>query len=299
MDKSSQTVGKHIQDSNENAEAISNTMQELSTRMQEVAATITDVSNGTEEVLQAAVNIQLQVNEGNEFVEAVKTRATAINTSVKENKENTTKMIAEISEQLSAAIENSKSVDEINTLTGDILSISSQTNLLALNASIEAARAGEAGSGFAVVADEIRVLADSSRETANNIQVISKNVTDAVSELAKNAEIMINYINSNILANYDEFDDMASQYYSDADNITCMLNKFLNSSNSLKQVVGEINTEIETVSISVEESSKSTINVAEKAEMLVSAMSNIKKECQENQVISKKLQEEISIFKKM
>ena len=57
--------------------------------------------------------------------------------------------------KLNQAIEESKSVDQVNSLTDDILSISAQTNLLALNASIEAARAGEAGKGFAVVADEI------------------------------------------------------------------------------------------------------------------------------------------------
>lgn len=44
------------------------------------------------------------------------------------------------------------------------------SELIAALQEYEAARAGEAGKGFAVVADEIRVLADNSHETANNIQ---------------------------------------------------------------------------------------------------------------------------------
>ena len=49
----------------------------------------------------------------------------------------------ETKSELERAITDSQKVQEIDTLTAEILSISSQTNLLALNASIEAARAGE------------------------------------------------------------------------------------------------------------------------------------------------------------
>ncbi|MDE6686089.1 MAG: methyl-accepting chemotaxis protein, partial [Lachnospiraceae bacterium] len=86
--------------------------------------------------------------------------------------------------ELELAIADSQRVRDIDTLTEEILSISSQTNLLALNASIEAARAGEAGKGFAVVADEIRELADHSKEAVDKIRQVTESVVQNVSLLS-------------------------------------------------------------------------------------------------------------------
>ncbi len=65
---------------------------------------------------------------------------------------------------------------QIDKALDAITNIADQTNLLALNAAIEAARAGENGKGFAVVAEEVRDLAEKSKEFANEINHLIKNI---------------------------------------------------------------------------------------------------------------------------
>ena len=245
-----------INDSNENASSISATMEELSASMEEVAATLDEITTGSQDVLNSANQMSDMAEEGKEYVGGIKGRAINVRSEAEMSKSTATNMLSSIRGLLEVAIENSRSVEQINALTNDILGISNQTNLLALNASIEAARAGEAGRGFAVVADEIRDLAERSKDTANNIQEISGMVTTAVEDLAKNANDMVAFIDETVLADYDKFVDMANTYHDDADYMDETLQNFYASADRLRGTMAQMAEGIDGINIAVDESAQ-------------------------------------------
>ena len=110
----------------------------------------------------------------------MKENADKMESNARQNMEETSVKVDEILTELNQAIEDSKSVEQVNGLTNDILNISSQTNLLALNASIEAARAGEAGKGFAVVAEQVKKLAEASQNAVGQTSELIKRTVESV-----------------------------------------------------------------------------------------------------------------------
>ena len=75
--------------------------------------------------------------------------------------------------------------DEIGKTLDIINEIAESINLLALNASIEAARAGEAGKGFAIVAQEVGHLAESTKESLQNVNNVVTRVQNGISDVSK------------------------------------------------------------------------------------------------------------------
>ena len=289
-------VHENVRISNDSASDLSAVTEELSATMLQIEESANKINQNTESVRSEVEQIASKSDSINTYSKQMKENADRMEADAKATMNETSSKVRDILSVLNDAIKDSSSVEQVNGLTEEILSISSQTNLLALNASIEAARAGEAGKGFAVVADEIRQLADSSRETANSIQEINGIVTNAVHNLAGNANNLVEYVNKSILPEFDKFVQSGVEYKENASYIENVMDEFSVKTDDLKQAVSEIANSINTITCAIEEGANGVSGAAESTQELVENIENINSRMEQNQQIAEKLQNETNIF---
>lgn len=295
--EASDNIGYNISEVNNNAVNVSAAMQQMAAGMQEVSATVEQINAGSDNILAAIVDVNEQIDRGNEITSQILDKSAKYMQDTRNGQEATNKMVADIKQGLTTSINNSRQVEKIQELTEDILSISSQTNMLALNASIEAARAGEAGKGFAVVAEQIRNLADQSRNIANDIQNINLIVTESVSSLTGSSKRLLDYVDESILSDYERFGNITEEYKADADNVNDILNRFLESARMLKNTMTEMNSGINDISVTIDESTKGINESADGVGKIVDSINDIKREADTNSNIGNMLTEYVRVFK--
>lgn len=293
---SSGSVLSRIQNAGDNVTNTTAAMEELSASMESVATATNELQERVQVVREASDSIDIQAKAGEEKANVIKEEADVIKQEATAKKENTGVKMKELSEVLEASVAESEQVNHISELTNEILEIANKTNLLALNASIEAARAGDAGKGFAVVADEISKLAANSKETAGNIQQISDIVTTAVRTLADNAIQVIEFINENVLADYDAYVETGAKYENTALLIEEMLVNFSSGANKLNEVVGDMTERINSISSSVQESSNAINMSAASSTEIVGEIQGINEAMEKNTEVTRQLNEQTQKF---
>ena len=292
-------VRESVLTSNGSVADLSAMTEELSATMQEMADNANVINENAESVKHEVVTMADRTMAIRSYTVEMKKHADGMEETARKNMESTSHNVNNILSVLGNAIEESKSVNQVNSLTEDILNIASQTNLLSLNASIEAARAGDAGRGFAVVASEISQLATESQEAANRIQQINAVVTMAVNNLAYHANDLVEYMNNTILPGFESFVKDGTEYKNKATHIETEMGEFNERMERLETTMGEIADSISTIARAIDEGVTGVNNAANSTQGLMGDMESITQRMDDNQAIAANLKEETAVFKKL
>ena len=296
LNSSTETVTRKLNSSNSNVQSTSAAMEELSASMQSVSEMVSSMNTQVIDVKSSTDEINSEASDGCDTASGIKKEADEIKQHVTERKRSMNEKMSELSAVLAKSLEDSKKVKEIDKLTKNILDIAEQTNLLAVNASIEAARAGQAGKGFAVVAAEVSSLAANSKQTANNIQKISKEVTSAVGELAENSQKVLEFINTDVMDDYDAFVETGDKYENTADTMHEILTSFKEKADHLNYVMSDMANAVDSITNSVSESSQAIKMSADNTMEIVGEMNGISEAMDKNVEVTGKLNEATDKF---
>ena len=299
MDTSIGTMSQGIDTSNQKVSNVASVMEELTASMEEIAATVEHLSGNAQEILDGINHMKEETTQGVELTNNLKDFSIGVRDVTEEKLGNIRGIMEKKQEALEASIEDSRQIEQINHLTEDILEIASQTNLLALNASIEAARAGEAGKGFAVVAEEIRQLAESSKNTANDIQKISENVVQSVNELMQDAGDLLQFMQKDVMDDYVGFEGATDMYLDKSKEMDRIMQSFDTQMYGLRKNVDEITDGIGNINNAMNENALGISMATENIAGLVDAVAQIQEQANGNVEISNDLMGEIKHFQKM
>ncbi len=296
LDEVTGEVLKHTRTSGKSARGLSSLAGSLSMAIQKVASNAAIINSSAADIKGDVHEMAEECSAITDYSAGMKARANEMEASAQTNTEVIQRKTSDILEVLEEAIENSKSVDQVDKLTRDIVEISSSTNLIALNASVEAMRAGEAGKGFAVVAAEIKTLAASCSETAVRIQEVNQIVTNAVHNLSKHSQDMADYLSETILAEFREFVHSGRQYKEDADYVKEMIDAFNSRTDRLRNSMIEIADSIESITKAIDDGASGITGVADSTKGLVDDMTDITGRMDTNQEIVGELKKQMGVF---
>ena len=287
----------HLSSADESITDVSATMQEMSAAMEETTSSLNQITEAIDEIYSSVERVAGNADAGKVSSQEMESRASGANDAAAEGEKKANIETEKMAASLNEKIAKSKSVEQIEVLTSNIIEITEQTNLLALNASIEAARAGEAGRGFAVVADEIGKLAGNSADAATKIRQVSAEVIQAVDELAEGSQQMIEFVRNSTEEGFGGLVATSENYATDANAMRAMMEQFAQTAEELRSTMDGIRESISAVNIAVEESAKGIAGVSESSVQLTGNVNDIQSEASDNNGIAEDLATEVGKFK--
>jgi methyl-accepting chemotaxis protein len=241
--------------------SIASATEEMSVSIKSVMQNMQVASDGAENAAKETVNGE----------EAVKTSMQGISQTAVE--------VARVGDTIT---ELNSRVNDILGMVDVIKSVADQTNLLALNAAIEAARAGEQGRGFAVVADEVRTLA---KRTQQSTQEIS-NVVDVLKSSSQKA-----------FASIESGNKQAKEAVANAQQISDVLTKIVESIKSVDDVTGVVATSTQEQSTVIQSINSNVASIDDQARENVVGAEQLSASSLQLSQIAHEMEERIQTYK--
>ena len=203
-------------DLNNKIDEMDQVMEGLISKVREAAEVTQSISDASSEIGTVVDDVSCKASESADASRDINGRADKLYQSTVESQRQAAAIYHGTESQLEHALQEVEKIEVIKNLSKEIGGIASKTNLIALNAAIEAARAGEAGKGFSVVAEEVRTLAESSQMTVDKIQKVIDEVVDSVMKLKDSSGKLLQFVNDQVMKDYDTMVSTAEQYQKDA-----------------------------------------------------------------------------------
>ncbi|TYK67322.1 methyl-accepting chemotaxis protein [Colwellia echini] len=231
----------------------SNELHQVSTAVEEMVATISEVSQNT-------INTSDKVHQAHGDCEKA-------NQAMTKTMQQVSSLADDVAESSRSANELAEEAEKIGTIMQEIQGIADQTNLLALNAAIEAARAGEQGRGFSVVADEVRALSSRTHgateqihKSINEIQSTLRHWSKTMEEGKKSAE--------NCVADTQSTQDVVTELYNAISDIADLTMQISTAAEEQSVVSSEISQNI----VNISDASNDNLNQAATVESEANAI---------------------------
>ncbi|GAA0064202.1 methyl-accepting chemotaxis protein [Clostridium sporogenes] len=294
---SSEELSATVEELSSKVETIDTAINNIAGSMQESSAASEEISASVEEVDSSANELSQKAMEGSDNSNQFKERATEVKKNSQKAIDESRRIHLEKKSNMERAVEEGRVVDSIKVMADTIASISEQTNLLALNAAIEAARAGEQGKGFAVVAEEVRKLAEQSKDAVLSIQETIVRVQGAFKSSIDTGSDILEFINTQVMEQFDAYGETGSQYYEDSDFVSKMSEEIAAMSEEVTATLGQVSGAVQNMAISAQRSNEEADIIKDSMNETTKAIEQVAETAQSQAELAQNLNEMVHKFK--